>query len=74
MTNPYYSELVFDISEDAGGGYVAECLSENIVTQGDTWEELRANVREAVEAFFFDRTKPQAIRLHLVRNEVLLMQ
>jgi predicted RNase H-like HicB family nuclease len=74
MTNPHYSELVFDISEDAEGGYVAECLSENIVTQGDTWEELRANVREAVEAFFFDRPKPQAIRLHLVRNEVLLMQ
>ena len=74
MTNPHYSELVFDINEDAEGGYVAECLSENIVTQGDTWEELRANVREAVEAFFFDRPKPQAIRLHLVRNEVLLMQ
>ena len=74
MTNPHYSELVFDVSEDADGGYVAECLSENIVTQGDTWEELRANVKEAVEAFFFDRPKPQAIRLHLVRNEVFLMQ
>ncbi len=74
MAKPHYSELVFDVTEQAEGGYVAECLSENIVTQGDTWEELRANVKEAVEAFFFDSTKPQAIRLHLVRNEVFLMQ
>jgi predicted RNase H-like HicB family nuclease len=74
MTTPHYSELVFDVSEEADGGFVAECLSENIVTQGDTWEELRANVREAVAAFFYDAQKPQAIRLHLVRDEVLLMQ
>jgi predicted RNase H-like HicB family nuclease len=74
MAKAHYSELVFDVTEEADGGYVAECLSENIVTQGDTWEELRANVKEAVEAFFFDAPKPQAIRLHLVRNEVFLMQ
>jgi len=74
MTAPHYSELVFDVTEEAGGGYVAECLSENIVTQGETWEELRANVKEAVEAFFFDGPKPQAIRLHLVRDELFLMQ
>jgi predicted RNase H-like HicB family nuclease len=74
MARAHYSELVFDVTEEADGGYVAECLSENIVTQGDTWKELRANVKEAVEAFFFDAPKPQAIRLHLVRNEVFLMQ
>ena len=74
MAKPHYSELVFDVTEEADGGYVAECLSENIVTQGDTWGELRANVKEAVEAFFFDAPKPQAIRLHLVRNELFLMQ
>jgi predicted RNase H-like HicB family nuclease len=26
----------------------AEYLTESIFTQGDTWEELRANVKEAV--------------------------
>jgi hypothetical protein len=74
MTKPHYSELVFDVTEDADGGYVAECLSENIVTQGDSWNELRANVKAAVEAFFFNGHKPQAIRLHLVRDEVFQMQ
>ena len=64
-------ELVFEVSEDADGGYVAECLGEDIFTQGDTWEELRANILEAVRAFYFDSKPPQQIRLHLVRDEVV---
>jgi len=73
-SEPRPSELVFDVTEEADGGFVAECLTESIVTQGDTWEELRANVKDAVEGCFFDAPKPQAIRLHLVHDEVLLMQ
>ena len=67
----YYAELVFEVTQEADGGYVAECLTENIVTQGDNWEELRANVKDAVKGYFFDTPKPQTIRLHLVRDEVL---
>jgi predicted RNase H-like HicB family nuclease len=67
----HISELVFEVTEEAEGGYSAECLTENIFTEGETWEELRANVREAAQAYFFDKPKPQFIRLHLVRNEVL---
>jgi predicted RNase H-like HicB family nuclease len=43
------TDLVFEVNQEAGGRYAAECLTENIVTQGDTWEEPRANLREAVE-------------------------
>lgn len=64
-------ELVFEVIQDAGGGFSAECLTENIFTQGDTWEELRHNVKEAVAAYFFDCPRPQRIRLHLVRDEIL---
>jgi len=64
-------DLVFEVTQEADGGFVAECLTENIVTQADTWEELRANVKDAVEGFFFDGPKPRSIRLHLVRDEVL---
>jgi predicted RNase H-like HicB family nuclease len=71
---PRRSELVFEVTEAAEGGYIAECLTESIVTEGDTWAELRANVKDAVAGYFFDGGKPDAIRLHLVRDEVLLMQ
>lgn len=64
-------ELVFSVTQEADGGFVAECLSHDIFTQADSWTELRANVREAVNGFFFDQPKPTAIRLHLVRDEVL---
>jgi predicted RNase H-like HicB family nuclease len=64
-------EIVFSVTQESDGGYVAECLSYDIFTQGNTWEELRTNVREAVSAYFFDRPKPAAVRLHLVRDELL---
>ena len=65
------SELVFEVVQEADGGYCAECLTENIFTEGDTWEQLRKNVLEATAAFFFDRPRPERIRLHLVRDEIL---
>lgn len=42
------------------------------MTQADTWEELRANVREAVAVFHFDRPAPKVLRLHLVCDEILV--
>jgi len=65
------SELIFEVLQEEDGGFVAECMTESIFTQADTWEELRRNVREAVEAFHFDRSMPKAIRLHLIRDEVM---
>jgi hypothetical protein len=64
-------EIVFGITQEADGGYVAEGLGYDIITEADDWESLRANVSEAVNAYFFDQAKPASIRLHLVRDEVL---
>ncbi len=64
-------EIVFSVTQEADGGFVAECLSHDIFTQADTWEDLRRNAQEAVSAYFFDQPKPSSIRLHLVRDEVL---
>jgi hypothetical protein len=57
-------EIVFTVTQESDGGYVAECLSHHIFTLGNTWDELRANVREAVTALFFDQPKPATVRLH----------
>jgi hypothetical protein len=65
-------ELVFEVANDSEGGFTAECLSEDIFTQAENWDELRTSVKEAVECHFFGGTdKPDKIRLHLVRDEVL---
>jgi hypothetical protein len=44
------TELVFDVTQEADGGFVAEAWGESISTQADTWDELRTNGREAVTA------------------------
>jgi hypothetical protein len=65
------NELVFEIVQEIDGGFTAEALGESIFTQADSWDELRANVREAVQAFYFDSATPASVRLHLIRDEVL---
>ncbi len=57
------NELVFEVTQETDGGFVAECLSENITTQADSWKELRKNVKEAVAAFFFDKLKGRRVIL-----------
>lgn len=64
-------EIVFNITQESDGEYVAECLSHAIFTQGNSWEELRRNAQEAGAGYFFDQAKPSAIRLHLVCDELL---
>jgi len=73
---PYHErmpELVFEVVQESDGGYCAECLTESIFTEADTWDELRRNALEATSAFFFDGPRPDRIRLRLVRDEILLV-
>ena len=66
-------ELVFSVTPEEDGGFVAECLSEAIFTQADSWEELKRMVKDAVQTHFFDQPEKakSTIRLHFVRDEVL---
>lgn len=67
------SEIVFEVREDeVDGGYTANALGYGIHTQGDTLEELRAMVKDAVNCCFDEAVEsPKIIRLHFVRDEVL---
>ena len=67
------TEIIFEVSEDElDGGYSASALGYGIHTQADTLDDLRRNVREAVECYFDDGVdRPRLIRLHYVRDEVL---
>jgi hypothetical protein len=65
------ADLIFQVAQESDGGFVAECLMEPIVTQGDDWVALREAVADAVKGYFFDASDsmPKSIRLHLVRDE-----
>ncbi len=66
--------IVFEVSQEEDGGFVAECLTEDIFTQGDTWEELKANMNEAVKGFYFERPTFPNVKLHLVKDEMLVVK
>jgi predicted RNase H-like HicB family nuclease len=65
------SEIIFLVEEAPEGGYTARAISHSIFTEGDTLDELRENVREAVDCHFEENQSPKLIRLHIVREEVL---
>ena len=71
------SEITFIVTEDpADGGYTAQAHwsdgNRDLFTEGDTREELLANVREAVAVSFDDdEPRPTLIHLHFVRDEVV---
>ena len=66
------TEIIFEVTEDeVDGGFAASALGYGIHTQGDSLEELRRNVKEAVGCYFDDAMpRPRVIRLHFVREEV----
>ena len=68
---PMNTELVFLIEEAPEGGYTARALSQAIFTEGDTPEQVEANVRDAVRCHFDEEDLPKVIRLHYVRDDVI---
>ena len=65
------TELVFLVEEAPEGGYTARALSQPIFTDGDTPEQVEANVRDAVGCHFDEEDLPKVIRLHYVRDDVI---
>ena len=66
------SEIIFSVEESAEGGYEAKALGYSIYTQADTIEELKEMVRDSVRCHFEEENMPLVIRLHIVRDEVIL--
>jgi hypothetical protein len=65
-------ELIFEVLEDPSGGFTATALGFGIHTQGETEEDLKKQVREAVDCYFDESAeKPSLVRLHFVRDELM---
>jgi predicted RNase H-like HicB family nuclease len=69
-------EIIFEVREDeVDGGFTASALGYGIHTQGESLEEVRAMVKDAVDCYFEEPLDaPKIIRLHFVRDEVLEYQ
>jgi hypothetical protein len=65
------SEIIFSIQESPEGGYEARAFGHAIFTEAESMEELKTMLRDAVACHFTDDLKPQVIRLHIVKDEVI---
>ena len=65
------NEIVFSVEQAPEGGFIARALGHSIFTEGETEQELREMVRDAVRCHFDEDDRPAVIRLHFVRDEVL---
>jgi hypothetical protein len=67
-------EIVFVVEEAAEGGYTARALGASIITEADDLEGLRRQVIDAVRCHFAESPRsPRLIRLHLVKDEVIVV-
>ena len=68
-------ELIFEIRDADEGGYYARALGYSIFTQADTWDDLRANLLEAVSLHFEEAaTRPRLVQMHYVRDELIPLE
>jgi hypothetical protein len=65
------NEIFFLVEEALEGGYTARAIGESIFTEGDTLDELKVNIREAVQCHFDEPSIPKIIRLHFVKEEII---
>ena len=68
-------DLIFEVRDGEEGGYCARALDHAILTEAETWDELRANVLEAASLHFEDDAEqPRLVQLHYVKDELIPLE
>ena len=66
------NEIIFIVEESLEGGYEAKALGAAIFTEAESLEELRESIRDAVRCHFDENDMPRIIRLHFIKEEVII--
>lgn len=67
------NEIMFIIEDADEGGYIARALNSSIYTEADSLDELYAMIRDAVRCHYDEAILPKIIRLHFIREEVIVV-
>lgn len=68
-------ELIFEICDAEEGGFYARALGHGIFTEGNNWDELRANVIEAISLHFEGaEMRPRLVQMHYVKDELIPLE
>lgn len=59
------SEIIFEVTEMSDGIFEARALGYSIFTEGESWDDLKFMVKDAVLCHFDDDEMPSEIKLRL---------
>ena len=65
------SEIIFLVEPDPEGGYTAQALGYSVLTEADTWDELKMTVQDATRCHFEEDERPAMVRSHVIQDEVV---
>ena len=64
------NEVVFEVHEAEEGGYYAEAVGYDIITQADSWEDLKRMAQDAVLCHFDGDSVPEeGAVFHFIREQ-----
>lgn len=63
-------EIMFVGEEDSEKGYTAQALGYSIFTEGDTLEELKENIKDALKCHFDKKELPEFIGIQQIEVSV----
>lgn len=66
-------EIIFLIEESLDGGFEAKAVGFPIYTEGETEDEVRKNILEAVHCRFDEAEKPSFINIRFLREEQIAL-
>jgi len=66
-------EIIFLVEESAEGGYEAKALGYSIYTEAESLGELKQAIKDAVRCHFEEKDMPRIIRIHMVKDEVIVV-
>ena len=61
----HMDELIFDVTIDEDGRFLAQARGNGIATDGASWVELRAEVKDLIACYYGDSAKPARVQLLL---------
>ncbi len=66
-------EIIFLIEESLDGGFEAKAVGFSIFTEGESEDEVRKNILEAVRCHFDESEMPSFINIRFLREEQIAL-
>jgi hypothetical protein len=66
-------EIIFLIEESLDGGFEAKAVGYSIFTEGETEDDIRKNILEAVHCHFDETEMPSFINIRFLREEQIAL-